>query len=156
MTALVSLEGRGGRRPHELSGGQRQRVAFGARTVEPEVLLLDEPLGALDLKLPRTMRDELKVIQQRVGTTFVHVTNDREEVMESADRIVVMNAGQIAEQGPPRHVHLSPKSFFSAGCTGLSCTNPMRDSSGESSVAAVRHEQTHTPRLQDHELAGLQ
>ena len=119
MLALVGLEGRGARRPHELSGGQRQRVALArALAVEPDVLLLDEPLGALDLKLRRAMQDELKAIQRRVGTTFVHVTHDQEEAMAIADRIVVMNGGQIADQGPPREVYLRPKSLFSAGFMG--------------------------------------
>ena len=119
MLALVGLEGRGRRRPHELSGGQRQRVALArALAVEPDVLLLDEPLGALDLKLRRAMQDELKAIQRRVGTTFVHVTHDQEEAMAIADRIVVMNGGKIADIGPPRDVYLRPRSLFSAGFMG--------------------------------------
>ncbi|MBL9049581.1 MAG: ABC transporter ATP-binding protein [Tabrizicola sp.] len=119
MLALVGLEGRGDRRPHELSGGQRQRVALArALAVEPEVLLLDEPLGALDLKLRRQMQDELKAIQRRVGTTFVHVTHDQEEAMAIADRIVVMNAGRIEDLGPPREVYLHPKTLFTAGFMG--------------------------------------
>jgi spermidine/putrescine transport system ATP-binding protein len=119
MLALVGLEGRGARKPHELSGGQRQRVALArALAVEPEVLLLDEPLGALDLKLRRAMQDELKAIQRRVGTTFVHVTHDQEEAMAIADRIVVMNAGRIEDVGPPRQVYLTPRSLFSARFMG--------------------------------------
>jgi spermidine/putrescine transport system ATP-binding protein len=119
MLALVGLEGRGDRRPHELSGGQRQRVALArALAVEPDVLLLDEPLGALDLKLRRQMQDELKAIQRRVGTTFVHVTHDQEEAMAIADRIVVMNAGRIEDLGPPREVYLRPRTLFSAGFMG--------------------------------------
>jgi spermidine/putrescine transport system ATP-binding protein len=86
--------------------------------VEPEVLLLDEPLGALDLKLRRQMQDELKAIQRRVGTTFVHVTHDQEEAMAIADRIVVMNAGRIEDFGPPREVYLHPKSLFTASFMG--------------------------------------
>ncbi|MFM7446021.1 MAG: ABC transporter ATP-binding protein [Tabrizicola sp.] len=119
MLALVGLEGRGDRRPHELSGGQRQRVALArALAVEPEVLLLDEPLGALDLKLRRQMQDELKAIQRRVGSTFVHVTHDQEEAMAIADRIVVMNAGCIEHVGPPREVYLQPRTLFTAGFMG--------------------------------------
>ncbi len=119
MLALVGLDGRGERRPHELSGGQRQRVALArALAVEPDVLLLDEPLGALDLKLRRQMQDELKAIQRRVGTTFVHVTHDQEEAMAIADRIVVMNAGRIEDEGPPKRVYLRPKSLFTAGFMG--------------------------------------
>ena len=119
MLALVGLEGRGDRRPHELSGGQRQRVALArALAVEPDVLLLDEPLGALDLKLRRQMQDELKAIQRRVGTTFVHVTHDQEEAMAIADRIVVMNGGKIEDHGPPSEVYLHPKTLFTAGFMG--------------------------------------
>jgi spermidine/putrescine transport system ATP-binding protein len=119
MLALVGLESRGDRRPHELSGGQRQRVALArALAVEPDVLLLDEPLGALDLKLRRQMQDELKAIQRRVGTTFVHVTHDQEEAMAIADQIVVMNAGRIEDHGPPRAVYLHPKTLFTAGFMG--------------------------------------
>lgn len=119
MLALVGLTGAGNRRPHELSGGQRQRVALArALAVDPDVLLLDEPLGALDLKLRRGMQDELKAIQRRVGTTFVHVTHDQEEAMAIADRIVVMNAGRIEDLGPPRSVYLRPRSLFSASFMG--------------------------------------
>ena len=119
MLGLVGLPGKADRRPHELSGGQRQRVALArALAVAPDVLLLDEPLGALDLKLRRVMQDELKAIQRRVGTTFVHVTHDQEEAMAIADRIVVMNAGRIADAGPPREVYLRPKSLFSAAFMG--------------------------------------
>ena len=119
MLALVGLPGKDDRRPHELSGGQRQRVALArALAIAPDVLLLDEPLGALDLKLRRAMQDELKSIQRRVGTTFVHVTHDQEEAMAIADRIVVMSAGQIADIGPPREVYLRPKSLFSAAFMG--------------------------------------
>ncbi len=119
MLALVGLAGRGDRRPHELSGGQRQRVALArALAVEPDVLLLDEPLGALDLKLRRAMQDELKALQRRLGTTFVHVTHDQEEAMAIADRIVVMNAGKVEDFGPPREVYLRPRSLFTAGFMG--------------------------------------
>ncbi len=103
MLSLVGLQGVGRKRPTELSGGQRQRVALArALAVEPDVLLLDEPLGALDLNLRRAMQDELKEIQRRVGTTFVHVTHDQEEAMAIADRIVVMNAGPDRGSGTAR------------------------------------------------------
>ncbi len=96
MLDMVGLADKASRKPHELSGGQRQRVALArALAVKPDVLLLDEPLGALDLKLRRQMQDELKTIQRHVGTTFVHVTHDQEEAMAIADRIVVMNNGKI-------------------------------------------------------------
>jgi len=119
LLELVGLAGSGSKRPHELSGGQRQRVALArALAVEPEVLLLDEPLGALDLSLRRQMQDELKSIQRRLGTTFVHVTHDQEEAMAIADEIVVMNAGRIEDAGPPERIYLAPRSLFSAGFMG--------------------------------------
>jgi len=116
---LVGLSADGDKRPHELSGGQRQRVALArALAVEPEVLLLDEPLGALDLKLRRAMQDELKAIQRQVGTTFVHVTHDQEEAMAIADRIVVMNAGRIEDEAPPARIYREPASLFAADFMG--------------------------------------
>jgi spermidine/putrescine transport system ATP-binding protein len=116
---LVGLADAAGKRPHELSGGQRQRVALArALAVEPEVLLLDEPLGALDLKLRRAMQDELKAIQRQIGTTFVHVTHDQEEAMAIADRIVVMNAGKIEDQGPPMRIYTEPATLFAADFMG--------------------------------------
>jgi spermidine/putrescine transport system ATP-binding protein len=117
--ALVGLADAAGKRPHELSGGQRQRVALArALAVEPDVLLLDEPLGALDLKLRRAMQDELKAIQRQVGTTFVHVTHDQEEAMAIADRIVVMNAGRIEDEGPPIRIYTAPATRFAADFMG--------------------------------------
>ncbi|MFK7751287.1 MAG: ABC transporter ATP-binding protein [Sedimentitalea sp.] len=119
MLALVGLPEAGGKRPHELSGGQRQRVALArALVVEPEALLLDEPLGALDLKLRRAMQDELKQIQQRIGTTFIHVTHDQEEAMAIADTIVVMNAGQIEDAGAPERIYGDPATAFAASFMG--------------------------------------
>ncbi|WP_426226808.1 ABC transporter ATP-binding protein [Pararhizobium sp. DWP3-4] len=116
---LVGLKTSADKKPHELSGGQRQRVALArALAVDPDVLLLDEPLGALDLKLRRQMQDELKAIQKRVGTTFVHVTHDQEEAMAIADRIVVMNQGRIEDFGPPADIYMRPRSVFSAGFMG--------------------------------------
>src|SRR5690606_35812679 len=104
---LVGLRDAADKRPHELSGGQRQRVALArALAVEPEVLLLDEPLGALDLKLRRQMQDELKAVQRRVGTTFIHVTHDQEEAMAIADRIVVLNHGRVEDSGTPAEVYM--------------------------------------------------
>jgi spermidine/putrescine transport system ATP-binding protein len=116
---LVGLKSSADKRPHELSGGQRQRVALArALAVDPDVLLLDEPLGALDLKLRRQMQDELKAIQKRVGTTFIHVTHDQEEAMAIADRIVVMNQGRVEDFGAPDEIYMRPKSLFSAGFMG--------------------------------------
>jgi spermidine/putrescine transport system ATP-binding protein len=119
MLALVGLAGADAKRPADLSGGQRQRVALArALAVEPEILLLDEPLGALDLGLRRAMQDELKGIQRRVGTTFVHVTHDQEEAMALADWLVVMEAGRIADQGPPERVWRRPATRFAATFLG--------------------------------------
>jgi spermidine/putrescine transport system ATP-binding protein len=117
--ALVGLEGLSAKRPHQLSGGQRQRVALArALVVEPAVLLLDEPLGALDLKLRRQMQDELKALQHRVGTAFVHVTHDQEEAMALADHCVVMNRGRIEDEGPPERIYARPASRFTASFMG--------------------------------------
>ncbi len=116
---LVGLKADASKRPHELSGGQRQRVALArALAVEPQVLLLDEPLGALDLKLRRAMQDELKNIQRRVGTTFIHVTHDQEEAMAISDRIILMNAGRIEDVGTPSRVYREPATIFTAGFMG--------------------------------------
>ncbi len=116
---LVGLKADGSKRPHELSGGQRQRIALArALAVEPQVLLLDEPLGALDLKLRRAMQDELKDIQRQVGTTFVHVTHDQEEAMAIADRIIVMNAGRVEDVGPPARIYREPATLFTADFMG--------------------------------------
>jgi spermidine/putrescine transport system ATP-binding protein len=127
MLEMVGLRGEAAKRPHALSGGQRQRVALArALAVEPDLLLLDEPLGALDLALRRAMQDELKAIQRRVGTTFVHVTHDQEEAMAIADRIVVMNAGRMEDVGPPARVYRRPASLFAARFMGETNTLPGR------------------------------
>ena len=119
MLTLVGLEGTGSRNISTLSGGQRQRVALArALVVEPPVLLLDEPLGALDLKLRRQMQDELTRIQRTTGTTFVHVTHDQQEAMALADAVVVLSHGRVEDHGPPERVYLRPASLFSAGFMG--------------------------------------
>ena len=116
---MVGLKASADRRPHELSGGQRQRVALArALSVNPDLLLLDEPLGALDMKLRHQMQDELKAIQKEIGTTFIHVTHDQEEAMAIADRIVVMNQGVIESLGKPSDIYMRPQSLFSAGFMG--------------------------------------
>jgi spermidine/putrescine transport system ATP-binding protein len=121
MLRLVGLEGFGNRGIHQLSGGQRQRVALArAMAVEPKVLLLDEPLGALDLALRRQMQEELVRLQRRLGATFVHVTHDQEEAMSIADRIVVVNKGRIEDMGPPDRIYLRPASLFAAKFMGES------------------------------------
>src|SRR5436309_10551735 len=118
---MVRLEGLQNRRPNQLSGGQRQRVALARAVVnEPEVLLLDEPLGALDLKLRQEMQIELKQIQQQVGITFVYVTHDQEEALTMSDRLAVMAAGQIEQIGSPVEVYERPATEFVAGFIGIS------------------------------------
>ena len=123
--AIVGLSEAFNKRPHQLSGGQRQRVALArALVVKPAVLLLDEPLGALDLKLRRQMQDELKLIQKRVGTAFVHVTHDQEEAMALADHCVVMNHGHIDDEGTPERIYAQPATRFSATFMGESTLIP--------------------------------
>ena len=118
---LVDLAGLEGRKPRELSGGQQQRVALARAIVNnPRVLLLDEPLGALDLKLRKQMQLELKRIQNEVGITFVHVTHDQEEAMTMADTIAVMNGGRIEQLGTPADLYERPRTAFVAGFLGKS------------------------------------
>ena len=113
------------RRPGELSGGQRQRVALARATVvEPKALLLDEPLGALDLKLRKGLQVELKKIQREVGITFVYVTHDQEEALTMSDRIAVMNGGRIEQIGDPEDVYDRPTTTFVAGFIGVSNLMP--------------------------------
>ncbi|GAB3767653.1 putative spermidine/putrescine transport system ATP-binding protein [Nocardioides ginsengisegetis] len=119
--ATVRLEGYADRRPHQLSGGQRQRVALARALVNrPQVLLLDEPLGALDLKLRREMQIELKQIQREVGITFVFVTHDQEEALTMSDRIAVFNEGRIEQLATPVELYERPASSFVAGFVGTS------------------------------------
>jgi spermidine/putrescine transport system ATP-binding protein len=118
---LVGLEGMEKRKPRQLSGGQQQRVAVARALVnKPKVLLLDEPLGALDLKLRKQMQLELKGIQHDIGITFVHVTHDQEEAMTMADRIAVMNHGRIEQLGTPTELYETPSTAFVAGFLGVS------------------------------------
>src|SRR6266403_2238831 len=119
MLALVQMSDYGGRRPHELSGGQRQRVALARALAKmPKLLLLDEPLAALDRKLREETRLELTGIQQRVGTTFLVVTHDQEEALGLASRIAVMNQGRLVQIGPPTEIYERPASRFVAGFVG--------------------------------------
>jgi putative spermidine/putrescine transport system ATP-binding protein len=121
VLATVRLEGYADRRPHQLSGGQRQRVALARALVNrPRVLLLDEPLGALDLKLRREMQIELKEIQREVGITFVFVTHDQEEALTMSDRIAVFNEGRIEQLATPVELYERPASAFVAGFVGSS------------------------------------
>ncbi len=119
MQTLLGLDGLGARKPAALSGGQRQRVALGrALAVDPEILLLDEPLSNLDARIRLSVRHELRALQKRLGITAVHVTHDREEAMVMADRIVILNAGRIAQQGTPEDVYNRPASAFVAAFMG--------------------------------------
>lgn len=119
--AMVELEHLGERRPQQLSGGQQQRVALARAMVNrPSLLLLDEPLGALDLKLRRQMQIELKAIQMEVGLTFLHVTHDQEEAMDMADTVAVMNQGHIEQMGAPEALYDRPKTAFVAKFLGQS------------------------------------
>jgi len=118
---LVGLEGMEKRKPRQLSGGQQQRVALARALVnKPQVLLLDEPLGALDLKLRKQMQLELKGIQHDIGITFVHVTHDQEEAMTMADQIAVMNGGRIEQLGTPTELYETPSTAFVASFLGVS------------------------------------
>ena len=119
MLELVELTTQAQKKPQQLSGGQQQRVAVARALInEPDVLLLDEPLGALDLKLRRQMQLELKRIQTEVGITFVHVTHDQEEAMTMADTIAVMNEGKIEQMGSPIQIYEHPKTAFVANFLG--------------------------------------
>ncbi|HMJ95046.1 MAG TPA: ABC transporter ATP-binding protein [Thermoleophilaceae bacterium] len=127
---LVQLTGREDSRPRELSGGQKQRVALARALVNrPAVLLLDEPLGALDLKLRKQMQVELKGIQREVGITFLYVTHDQEEALAMSDRIAVMDAGEVKQCGTPEEVYERPDGPFVAGFIGISNLLPGPDGS---------------------------
>ena len=119
--SLVRLEGLGSRRPSQLSGGQRQRVALARALINrPAVLLLDEPLGALDLKLRQAMQIELKSLQREVGITFIFVTHDQEEALTMSDRVAVFAAGRVEQVGTPRQIYDTPANAFVAGFVGVS------------------------------------
>lgn len=121
MLDLVRLTGFAGRKPSQLSGGQRQRVALARALINhPKVLLLDEPLGALDLKLRQQMQVELKAIQRRVGITFIFVTHDQEEALTMSDRIAVFNQGKVEQIGTPAEIYEHPTTPFVAGFVGVS------------------------------------
>jgi putative spermidine/putrescine transport system ATP-binding protein len=125
MLALVKLDGFGDRKPSQLSGGQRQRVALARALVnEPRVLLLDEPLGALDLKLREAMQDELKSLQQRLGITFVFVTHDQGEALSMADQVAVFAEGRVAQVGTPAQIYDQPANRFVADFVGSSNVLP--------------------------------
>jgi len=135
---MVRLDGLDERKPGELSGGQQQRVALArALVVEPKVLLLDEPLAALDLKLRKQMQLELKGLQRRLGISFIYVTHDQEEALTMSDRIVVMNAGRIEQTGTAEEIYERPLTEFVAGFIGVSNTieGIVREANGRSIIS---------------------
>jgi putative spermidine/putrescine transport system ATP-binding protein len=147
MLELVRLPSFGKRKPSQLSGGQRQRVALARALInEPRVLLLDEPLGALDLKLRQEMQVELKQLQQRLGITFVFVTHDQEEALSMSDRIAVFNQGRIEQLGTPAAMYEKPATAFVAGFVGTSnmiTGNLARQLMGSEGKYALRPEKIH-------------
>src|SRR5215216_3417363 len=147
MLELVRLPGFGYRKPSQLSGGQRQRVALARALINhPRVLLLDEPLGALDLKLRQQMQVELKSIQQRVGITFIFVTHDKEEALTMSDRIAVFNEWKIEQVGTPAEVYEKPASTFVAGFVGTSnliSGDVAKQLTGSEQMFSVRPEKIH-------------
>jgi putative spermidine/putrescine transport system ATP-binding protein len=148
---IVRLDGYDGRRPGQLSGGQRQRVALARALVNrPRVLLLDEPLGALDLKLREEMQIELKAIQTQVGITFVYVTHDQEEALVMSDRIAVFNRGRIEQVGTPADIYEHPATTFVAGFVGTS--NLL---TGDAARAVIGSNGTFTVRPEKIRLADL-
>ena len=145
---LVELEHLGDRRPTQLSGGQQQRVALARALVNrPSLLLLDEPLGALDLKLRRQMQVELKAIQMEVGLTFLHVTHDQEEAMDMADTVAVMNKGRIEQMGSPEALYERPKTLFVSKFLGQSniFVGDVSETSGDSVSISVAGRQIKVP-----------
>jgi putative spermidine/putrescine transport system ATP-binding protein len=144
MLEMVALAGMGGRKPSQLSGGQRQRVALARALInQPSVLLLDEPLGALDLKLREQMQVELKAIQRRVGITFIYVTHDQGEALSMSDRLAVFNHGRIEQIGAPADIYEHPATEFVAGFVGVSnilAGEPARAISGSPQAFSIRPE----------------
>ena len=153
MLELVQLSGFAERKPSQLSGGQRQRVALARALINhPKVLLLDEPLGALDLKLRQQMQVELKSIQKRVGITFIFVTHDQEEAITMSDRIAVFNQGRIEQIGSPAEIYEKPASPFVAGFVGTSNLvggEVAKRLTGSEQTFSVRPEKIHLGFVQD-------
>lgn len=154
---LVELEHLAERRPTQLSGGQQQRVALARALVNrPSLLLLDEPLGALDLKLRRQMQVELKAIQMEVGLTFLHVTHDQEEAMDMADTVAVMNKGRIEQMGAPEALYERPKTLFVSKFLGQSniFVGDVVESSGDSISISVGGRQIKVPTSRAEKTTG--
>ena len=154
---LVELDHLANRKPVQLSGGQQQRVALARAIVNrPALLLLDEPLGALDLKLRRQMQLELKSIQEEVGLTFLHVTHDQDEAMTMADTVAVMNKGQIEQMGAPEQLYELPKTAFVANFLGQSnlFTGPVVGTTSEAISVDVAGQKVVVPRARAHRHAG--
>ena len=150
---LVELPHLAGRKPTQLSGGQQQRIALARAIVnKPALLLLDEPLGALDLKLRRQMQIELKWIQKEVGLTFVHVTHDQEEAMTMADTIAVMNEGQIEQMGSPADLYDNPETAFVANFLGQSnlIKGTITGTDGDSLVVDIYGQKIAVPKSRSH------
>lgn len=157
MLALVELTPMAERKPTQLSGGQQQRVAVARALInKPDVLLLDEPLGALDLKLRRQMQLELKWIQKDVGTTFVHVTHDQEEAMTMADTVAVMNEGRIEQMGSPVEIYENPKTTFVANFLGQSnlFSGTVKGIDGELLAVDVNGVTLYVPRIKTNITSG--
>ena len=157
MLSLVELSAMAERRPMQLSGGQQQRVAVARALINrPDVLLLDEPLGALDLKLRRQMQLELKWIQKDVGTTFVHVTHDQEEAMTMADTVAVMNEGRIEQMGSPVEIYENPKTAFVANFLGQSnlFTGTVKGVDGDLVAVDVNGLTLYVPKNKTHITSG--
>ena len=158
LLALVKLDGFGARKPAQLSGGQRQRVALARALVgEPRVLLLDEPLGALDLKLREAMQDELKTLQRRLGITFVFVTHDQSEALSMADTLAVFNQGRIAQIGTPSQIYDQPRTRFVADFVGSSNVLPpalTQSLGGPAQWSSLRPEALHLAPLAGAALTG--
>ncbi len=150
MLALVRLPGYAARKPGQLSGGQRQRVALARALVNrPKVLLLDEPLGALDLKLRENMQEELKILQKALGITFIFVTHDQGEALSMADRVAVFNEGRIVQIGAPSDIYQRPRSRFVADFVGSSNVLPpdfVQRWSGRKNWGSLRPEQVRVSR----------
>jgi putative spermidine/putrescine transport system ATP-binding protein len=150
MLEMVKLGGFGGRKPSQLSGGQRQRVALARALVNhPSVLLLDEPLGALDLKLREQMQVELKAIQRQVGITFIYVTHDQGEALSMSDRVAVFNHGKVEQMAAPAELYEYPKTEFVAGFVGVSNLLPAdvaQAVAGSPRACSIRPEKIHLAR----------